>query len=112
MIDFKKPIRFVCDKEPAHFVGPLLDGNFVIERTDFIKAPLILVDENGCAVINSSISSFSPVIENVPERITRWILMTPHMGYDSKEDALEVAKHCWGEEYTVVKIEFEEGERS
>jgi len=104
MIDFNKPIRFISDKSPAHCVGPRIDGNFVVERAD--HPSLLIVDENGCAVINSSISSFSPVIENIPERITRWILMTPDTGYSSGEDAAMAAVRSGGG-YTVVKVEFE-----
>jgi len=107
MIDFKKPIRFAETKGPAHFVGPRLDGRFVIEEVD--GNPLIFsVDENGFVPLWRA---ETPLIENIPERITRWVVMTPHIGYENKEEAINVAAHYEGEHCAVIRVEFEEGER-
>ena len=106
MIDFEKPIRFTDDNCPAHFIGQRLDGNFLIEEDGHPR--LVVVDKDGRGV---SIFWPTPIIENVPERITRWILMTPYTGYDSKEDAINVAARYEGEHCAVIRVEFEEGER-
>jgi len=101
-IDFEKPIRFVSSKLPARVIGRRLNGCFLVERADADSAAYD-VNENGVGVTGTRI------IENVPERITRWILVTPNTGYESKEDAIKEAVRCGGG-YTVVKVEFEEGE--
>jgi len=119
MIDFNKPIRFTIDKGTAHFIGKRVDGGFVIERAGF-RTSLLTVDEEGREVgvflgelmtvdeEGREVGVFlgEPIIENVPERITRWILMTPDTGYSSGEDAAMAAVRSGGG-YTVVKVEFE-----
>jgi len=103
MIDFEKPIRFALSKFPARVIGHRLNGCFLVERAD-ADSDAYEVNENGVGRTGIRI------IENVPDRITRWILVTPHTGYDSKEDAIKDAVRSGGG-YTVVKVEFEEGER-
>jgi len=107
MIDFTKPIRFACDKEPARTIGRRANGHFVVEGEG--SEELFIVDENGY-VQNWRLET--PFIKNIPERITRWILMTPNTGYDNKEDALRAVELYEGyENSAVVMVEFEEGER-
>jgi len=106
MTDFKKPIRFTIDKTPAHLIGPRLDGTFLIERYE--HPDIIIVDKEGRGL---SLFSVSPIIENVPERITRWVVVTPHIGYENKEEAINVAAHYEGKHCAVVKLVLEVGER-
>ena len=107
-IDFNKPIRFTAGKDPAHFVGQRLDGDFFIER--YGSGGLIIVDEYGR--ISNTFDS-PPIIENVPELITRWVLVTPYCGYDSKEDALRAARSMDTDvKKAMIRVDFEEGEHS
>ena len=107
MIDFNKPIRFTDDNAPAHLIGQRIDGRFVIEGGED-KHSLFCVDENGLV---PSWRSKIPLIENTPERIKRWIIAAPTIGYESKDEALRAAEAYTGEHLAVVKIEFEVGER-
>jgi len=111
MIDFDKPIRFVDNNKPAHFIGKRLDGLFVIEVD--LEDRLFIVDKDGRAIINSLPPSLSPIIENVPERITRWIVVTPYTGFDSEEEAHRAAERFGCRRYTLarVEVEFDGGER-
>jgi len=105
VIDFDKPIRFTDDKTQAHFIGPRLDGRLVVERPG--HPGLIIVDSDGR---ERSVSTVAPIIENIPKRITRWILMLPESGYENKEDALAAANMIQMSCPAVVRVEFEEGE--
>jgi len=108
-IDFEKPIRFTDDNAPAHLIGQRIDGNFVLEVEG--RPLLIIVDKDGRVVIAPSTYSFSPVIENVPERITRWIIASSNTGYESKKDALNAVAQFHNPDCAVIRIEFEIGER-
>jgi len=109
-IDFDKPIRFVEDKEPAHFIGPSITGNFVIEEARRPGDPFgplqsaIYLDEYGRS------RNGTQVIENAPKRITRWMWIYTDSGYATKEDALEDSPEC-PDRNTLIKIEFVPGER-
>ena len=98
MIDFDKPIRFVDSKLPARVIGRLLNGRLLVENAN-VETLVYEVDECGRN------RNGSYIIENTTERITRWIIMTPHTGYKSKESALAAAEIYTGGCYTVLKVE-------
>ena len=98
-IDFSKPLRFTAiDKAPVHYIGLDKDGKHMCQKTTGMEA-IFVVDQWGK-------SAQFVDIENVPEKLVRWVNVYPD-AHPSKKDA----DHCAAaDRIACIRIEFEEGE--
>jgi hypothetical protein len=103
-LDYNKPLRFSTTHESVHYVGIELGGKHVLQIGT--TQGFLQVDGYGRSVAYHD-------VENVPEKIVRWIVRwivtRPEYGYETKEGALEWASS--NPNWTVVRIEYEEGQR-
>jgi hypothetical protein len=99
-LDYNKPLRFSTTHESVHYVGIELGGKHVLQIGT--TQGLLQVDEYGRSV------SYHDV-ENVPEKIVRWICVMPDSGFPTKEEAAKIA--ALDHRYSMIRIEFEDGQR-
>jgi hypothetical protein len=99
-LDFNKPVRFSGNKNAVHYVGIDAKGNRVFHNP--------MVDAFFKASDNGE-SDDHQTIENVPEKIVRWICVMPDSGFPTKEEAAKIA--ALDHRYSMIRIEFEDGQR-
>ena len=100
-IDFTKPLRCTStDKSPVHYIGVDKDGKHVCQKTTGMEA-IFIVDRFGK-------SAQFVDIENIPEKITRWVNMFTSSGYATKAEA-DMGYHNQNR-IACIQVTFEPGE--
>ena len=104
-IDFEKPFRFLASGLTGHFIGPRAgNGYFAVECA--AGSSISTVDTFGNTYLTGE-----PLIENIPEKITRWVNFYnsgyPEGGYHTKDAA---DKECKADRIACVEVTFEPGE--
>ena len=100
-LDFTKPLRISKSHKPVHYVGRDDQGRAIAQVAGTFN--YFSVDEYGA-------SRDYWDLENVPEKIVRWVVTHPEYGFSTEEEALRRASQS-GPEKGVVRIEFELGQR-
>lgn len=104
-IDFEKRLRFMGQKNIAHFVGQRSrEGHWIIEEAS--SGLIFTVDSYG-----RNVSTLEKIVENVPGKITRWVNFYKD-GYPGRahhtKDAAD--NECDDDRIACVPITFEPGE--
>jgi hypothetical protein len=101
-VDYNKPIRFTEGSRAVHYVGIDSSGMHVVQ---IANTPEFARFND----VGQSVDRYYQDLENVPEKIARWICVMPDSGFPTKEEAAKIA--ALDHRYSVVQVEFEEGQR-
>ena len=101
-VDFDKPLRFENSETSLNYIGQNSKGEYILEILP--DGPLISANRLGATKI-------WPNVENVPEKITRWVnfygSLASHADHETKADADRSARLG---RIACVPVTFESGE--